>query len=78
MSRMAIRFTSSLNLINTQRPRANRERNMAEKEKEKENTDHEQYLTYLELALEEAENNGVLPYALEMAWNDYKESKGWK
>ncbi len=51
---------------------------MAEKEKEKENTDHEQYLTYLELALEEAENNGVLPYALEMAWNDYKESKGWK
>lgn len=41
------------------------------------NEDHEQYLSYLEIALEEAERNGVLPYALELAWNDYKESKGW-
>lgn len=47
-------------------------------EKDNENPDHEKYLTYLEIALEEAEKNGVLPYPLEMAWNDYKESKGWK
>lgn len=43
----------------------------------KKNEDHMQYLSWLEIALEEADRNGVLPYGVELAWRDYKESKGW-
>lgn len=41
-------------------------------------SDNEKYLDYLELALEEADKNGILPYSVEIAWIDYKASKDWK